>query len=156
MQFFFQGHLSGMMRVGWRTGSLLTVPPRWTKQTNMQGQKSQMESHCCPTRKMEGVRQLEGRWQAQDQTRLTPPAVVPWQTNSLSAAFKFPFQRRRALNSHHSVMGSLPLVLIMSLISCIPPKKKRKQAEQAEVIAFPSEDKSGRFAIVFAIDSRRG
>lgn len=31
------------------------------------------------------------------------------------------------------------------------PTKKGKQAEQAEVIAFHSEDKSGRFAIVFVI-----
>lgn len=48
------------------------------------------------------------------------------------------------------MMGSLAVVLIVSLISYIPPKKG-KQAEQAEVIAFPSEDKSGRFAIVFVI-----
>lgn len=34
---FAQGHLSRMTRVGWRTGSLLTVPPRWSKQTNVQG-----------------------------------------------------------------------------------------------------------------------
>lgn len=80
-------------------------------------QKRQMESHCC---------QLEGRWRVQDQLRLTPPAVVPSQTNSLSAAFKFHFQRRRALNSHHSVTGSLAVVLIVSLISCIPPQKKKK------------------------------
>lgn len=51
-------------------------------------------------------------------------------------------------------MGSLAVVLIVSLISYIPVKKKKregKQAEQAGVIAFLSEDKSGRFAIVFVI-----
>lgn len=90
-------------------------------------QKRQMESHHCPTRKMERERQSEGRWQAQDQPRLTPPAVVPSQTNSLSGAFKFYVQRRRVLNSHHSVMGSLAVVLIVSLISCIPPKKKENK-----------------------------
>lgn len=77
--------------------------------------------------------------------------------HSLSAAFKFHVEMMnvgawihpgRVWNSHHSVLGSL--VLIVSLISYILPKKG-KQAEQAEVIAFPSEDKSGRFAIVFVV-----
>lgn len=47
-------------------------------------------------------------------------------------------------------MGNLAALLIVSLIRCFL-QIKGKQAEQAEVIAFPSEDKSGSFAIIFGI-----
>lgn len=127
---FAQGHLSGTTRVGWRTGSLRTVPPRWSKQTNKRARtwKRQMESHrCSGSKQRESDRRSAGRaeW------------IAPSQTGGV-------------VNSHWGLFGSLAVLLIVSLISCFP-QIKGKQAEQAEAIAFPSEDKSGRFATVFSM-----
>lgn len=82
-----------------------------------------MESHRCP--QTEEERWLAGRAERTD-----------------------PGQTGRLLNSRRGLMGNLAALLIVSLICCFL-QIKGKQAEQAEVIAFPSEDKSGSFCNYF-------